>query len=190
MTLIDFFLRSNRPLFKPLSDQPLLYFFVVVQNEMHSNSLPPTSPQHSKSLIAMNHNSAASYNNSFYMGGGGDEFSSPTCVFAASFDSMAAYEEQQQQLKDNNQLEHRLSQISLTRSGSHASLSYMAAEDTYDQELMMSYTMPNPETQCQVPTPPPQVRRTTSMVGRSDADAVTSSSSRPSDPVARLLLSK
>ena len=147
----------------------------------NASSFPPTSPQHCKSTATPHHG--------YYLGGspGGttaDEYYSPTCVFAASFDSMAAYEEQQQQYKDNGDtLEHQISRISLmTRSDSQPSLT----EDCYDQELMMNGAS--------APQPPPQVRRTTSVArssGRTPmASASTGGGGRPSDPVARLLLSK
>jgi hypothetical protein len=139
---------------------------------------PPTSPQHCRQTSSHGHN------------GDLDEYS-PTCVFAASFDSMAAYEEQQQHYKDTATIEHHMSRISLTRSDSQQSLSL---DDCYDQELMMNYSYA-PMAVSGVPQPPPQVRRTTSNSRSSGLPMASSlssslSSSRPSDPVARLLLSK
>mmetsp|Transcript_20035 Transcript_20035/g.32364 ORF Transcript_20035/g.32364 Transcript_20035/m.32364 type:complete len:142 (-) Transcript_20035:250-675(-) len=99
----------------------------------------------------------------------GDD-SSPTTVFASSFDSMACDE--------HKDLEHQMSRISLSRSDSQ--------EDTsYDMELMTSYSF----SYLAVPAPPPQIRRTTAIPPRSPSRS-SSSSSRPSDPVARFLLSK
>jgi hypothetical protein len=142
---------------------------------------PPMSPQHCKN---------ATLSHSYYLGDGGtaDEYYSPTCVFAASFDSMAAYEEQQQHFKDSATIEHQMARISLTRSDSQHSL---FAEDCYDDELMMScYTTTAAPSLSPSSTPqlPPQVRRTSSMSRSMPTSAMLSR--RPSDPVARFLLSK
>jgi hypothetical protein len=145
---------------------------------------PPSSPQHCKCATS-------SHGDYLVDGGAADEYSSPTCVFAASFDSMAAYEEQQQHYKDSATIEHKMARISLTRSDSQLSLT---VEDCYDQELMMScYAITNTSSlsPSSIPQPPPQVRRTTS-ISRSSGRTMSTSllHRRPSDPVARFLLSK
>ncbi len=116
---------------------------------------------------------------SFFLG---DE-NLPTCVFSASFDSMGAYEEQQNDYKETTTIEHHISRISLTRSDSHNS---MSDEDYYDVELMMSYTSLDA-----FRLPPPELPPTTTKIGRSSSRTISSSpADRPSDPVARFLLSK
>ena len=107
-----------------------------------------------------------------YFLGSNDEYS-PTCVFAASFDSMAEQQQQQhfhQPQQSTAHLENRLSQISFDEV-------HMDAAD-YDHEIARTYTAPDD-------IEPPQVRRTT----RPD-ETMSNASSRPSDPIARLLLSK
>ncbi|KAG7356780.1 hypothetical protein IV203_001466 [Nitzschia inconspicua] len=142
-----------------------------------STVLPPTSPQHCKSKT-LHHPRDGHYLNF-------DDNYSPMCVFAASFDSMAAYEEQQQCYKDSSNIEHHISQISLTRSDSQHSISL---DDCYDQELMINYSHSLIQSTSIRQEPPPQLRLTS--LSRCFGRPSSNSESRPSDPVARLLLNK
>ena len=107
-----------------------------------------------------------------YFLGGSDE--SPTCVFAASFDEQQQRQQHQSGKDASAQLQHHLSRMSFDE---------VHMDDAFDYEIAMSYTSPDDS----IPQAPPQVVRTTS-VARSTTMSV--DSSRPSDPIARLLLSK